>query len=59
MKWNGTDFDADMKAMAANPKIQEWWAMTDGMQESYQGASGSTDPKGWWKPLEEVFRFDP
>ncbi|KAI7159988.1 Dak kinase [Hortaea werneckii] len=57
MKWVGNDFDADMAKMAANPKVQEWWAMTDSMQESYvEGAKGSTDPKGWWKPLEEVFR---
>ncbi|KAI6803300.1 hypothetical protein KC363_g2548 [Hortaea werneckii] len=59
MKWVGSDFDADMAKMAANPKVQEWWAMTDGMQESFvEGAKGSTDPKGWWKPLEEVFRFE-
>ncbi|KAI6818110.1 hypothetical protein KC340_g14319 [Hortaea werneckii] len=59
MKWVGNDFDADMAKMAANPKVQEWWAMTDSMQESYvEGAKGSTDPKGWWKPLEEVFRFE-
>jgi L-rhamnose mutarotase len=27
--------------MAANPKVQEWWDMTDRMQESpVQGATG-------------------
>ncbi|GAB7364849.1 hypothetical protein MBLNU230_g5642t1 [Neophaeotheca triangularis] len=58
MKYVGNDFEKDMAAMAANPKIREWWAMTDGMQESLvDGSTGSTDPKGWWVPLEEVFRF--
>lgn len=28
----GEDFDADMEKMRANPKVREWWAMTDSMQ---------------------------
>lgn len=52
MKWVGTDYEADMRAMAANPEVQKWWTMTDGMQETLvEGAKGSTDPKGWWQPL--------
>lgn len=31
-KYTGSSFDADMARMAANPKVQEWWRMTDGMQ---------------------------
>ncbi|EMF13698.1 rhamnose mutarotase [Sphaerulina musiva SO2202] len=59
MKYVGDDYDADMEKMKANPKVREWWQMTDGMQETLvDGAQGSTDPKGWWKPLEEVFRVD-
>lgn len=30
MKWNGQDFEADMKRMSANPEVQRWWKMTDG-----------------------------
>lgn len=33
-KYVGTDFEGDMEAMRANPKVREWWAMTDGMQVS-------------------------
>ena len=33
-KYVGTDFEGDMELMRANPKIREWWAMTDGMQAS-------------------------
>jgi hypothetical protein len=29
------------------------------MQETLvEGSTGSMDPAGWWKPLEEVFRVD-
>jgi len=31
-KYVGSDFEADMALMKANPKVREWWAMTDGMQ---------------------------
>jgi L-rhamnose mutarotase len=46
-----------MLKMRANPKVQEWWVMTDGMQESPNpGSTGSMDQEtSWWKPLEEVF----
>ncbi|KAJ6109357.1 hypothetical protein N7486_001591 [Penicillium sp. IBT 16267x] len=55
-KYVGTDFEGDMEAMRANPKVREWWAMTDGMQESpIPGAVGSADGPGWWKVLDEVF----
>ncbi|KAJ6120701.1 hypothetical protein N7523_004981 [Penicillium sp. IBT 18751x] len=56
MKYIGTDFEGDMERMRANPKVREWWAMTDGMQESpIPGAVGSAEGPGWWKPLDEVF----
>ena len=59
MKWNGTDFEVDMEKMRANPEVQKWWQMMDGMQETLvEGSAGSTDPKGWWRDLEEVFHCD-
>lgn len=59
MKYTGSDFEADMANMRANPEVQRWWQMTDGMQETLvEGSKGSTDPVGWWKPLEEVFRVE-
>lgn len=55
-KYVGDDWDADMQRMAANPKVREWWKMTDSMQQSLiPGAVGSAEGPGWWKPLEEVF----
>ena len=59
MKYTGIDFEADMANMRANPEVQRWWQMTDGMQETLvNGSTGSMDPAGWWKPLEEVFRVE-
>ncbi|KAF2637227.1 rhamnose mutarotase [Massarina eburnea CBS 473.64] len=55
-KYVGNAFDEDMARMAANPKVQEWWKMTDGMQESpVEGATGSASGPGWWGQTEEVF----
>jgi L-rhamnose mutarotase len=59
MKYTGSDFDGDMEKMRANVEVQKWWKMTDGMQETLvEGSTGSTDPIGWWKPLDEVFRVE-
>ncbi|KAI0805083.1 DUF718-domain-containing protein [Xylaria sp. FL0064] len=56
-KYVGFDYAGDMERMRENPKVREWWAMTDGFQESLvPGAknSESGDP-AWWRELEEVF----
>ncbi|KAF2008417.1 DUF718 domain protein [Aaosphaeria arxii CBS 175.79] len=63
-KYVGSDWDADMARMAANETVQEWWRMTDKMQESpNEGAKGSLagntgDGAGWWAGGEEVFYFE-
>ena len=44
-----------MARMAANPKVQEWWEMTDKMQESPVLEAKSSKAGGWWKAAEEVF----
>jgi L-rhamnose mutarotase len=46
-----------MEKMRENPKVQEWWRMTDSYQESLvEGARSSQDGEpAWWKGLEEVF----
>lgn len=46
----GTDFQADMQKMAADPETQRWWAETDPCQESLDPNSQS-----WWLNLEEIF----
>lgn len=47
----GSDFDADMRAMAADPVTQRWWALMEPMQEKWPTAT-STE---WWSNMTEVF----
>ncbi|WYZ45623.1 hypothetical protein EsH8_VIII_000939 [Colletotrichum jinshuiense] len=56
-KYVGYDFAGDMEKMKDNPKVREWWAMTDGWQESVVPGAVSSEAgePSWWKPLEEVF----
>lgn len=59
-KYIGYDFAGDMERMRDNPRVREWWAMTDSFQESMvPGATSSEsgDPT-WWKNVEEVFHVD-
>ena len=50
----GTDLTADMAKMAADPKTQEWWEITDPMQQPVEGR----EEGGWWADLKEVFHVD-
>jgi len=50
----GTDYDADMARMAADPKTQEWWAVMKPMQSPI----ATRKPDEWWADLEEVFHLD-
>jgi L-rhamnose mutarotase len=53
-EYHGTDFAADMQAMAADPATRRWWTLTDPCQEPMASA-----PAGeWWSTLEEVFHHD-
>ena len=50
----GTDFNADMAKMAADPKTQEWWSVMEPMQRPV-----ATRAEGeWWASMEEVFHLD-
>ncbi|ORY67722.1 uncharacterized protein BCR38DRAFT_483330 [Pseudomassariella vexata] len=57
MKYIGYDYAGDMERMTENPKVREWWAMTDGYQESLVPGAKSSEAgtPSWWKGLEEVF----
>ena len=50
----GTDFDADMAKMAADPKTQEWWTRTDPLQVPLDGRA----PGECWARMTEVFHTD-
>lgn len=36
MEYIGKDLEADMASIAADPKTQEWWKITDPMQKGLQ-----------------------
>lgn len=50
----GNDLEADLAAMAQDPRTQEWWKLTDPCQQAVESAA----PGEWWAPLEEVFHTD-
>ena len=53
-EYTGSDFDADMAKMAADPTTQKWWALCKPFQEPLP-----TRAEGeWWANMEEVFHLD-
>ena len=50
----GSDYDADMAAMAADPATQEWWAVCNPLQRPVDDRAEGE----WWKPIPEVFHTD-
>lgn len=50
----GSDYEADMARMAADPKTQEWWALCGPMQKPLDTRSEGE----WWAATEEVFHVD-
>ena len=50
-EYHGSDFDADMAAMAADPKTQEWWAIMKPMQAPLETRA----PGEWWADMEMVY----
>jgi L-rhamnose mutarotase len=53
-EYHGSDYEADMKAMAEDPETQRWWALTDPCQSPLESAAEGE----WWAPMEEVFHHD-
>jgi len=50
----GDDYEADMAAMAADPKTQDWWAVCMPCQKPLD----SRRPGEWWADMAEVFHTD-
>jgi L-rhamnose mutarotase len=53
-EYRGSDHAADMAKMAADPKTQGWWKLTDPCQQPVESAPPGT----WWAPMEEFFHTD-
>jgi L-rhamnose mutarotase len=53
-EYTGSDFQADMAKMAADPTTQRWWSHCMPCQRPL---SDRPDDE-WWAPMEEVFHTD-
>ena len=53
-EYTGSDYAADQAVMAADPRTQEWWAITDPQQQPLDSAAEGE----WWAPTREVFHVD-
>lgn len=50
----GNDFDLDMAEIGEDPVTQDWWLLTDPMQEPLE-----TRKEGeWWASMEEIFHWE-
>lgn len=53
-EYHGSDYDGDMRKMAANEKNQEWWSHCIPCQVPLE-----TRKQGeWWATMEDVFHLD-
>lgn len=50
----GTDFEADMAAIAADPETQRWWQLTDPCQIPFESRQAGEQ----WAMMESVFHID-
>ena len=50
----GQDREADMRALAANPRVKEWWKLTDPCQQPLADRKAGE----WWAAMEEVSHQD-
>ncbi len=53
-EYTGSNWEADMKKLAADSIIQAWWKLTDPCQEPVEFAKENE----WWVNMEEVFHLE-
>ena len=53
-EYTGTDYEADMAKMAADPTTQKWWDVC----KPCQAPLDSRKEGEWWADAEEVFHTD-
>ncbi|PZN93306.1 MAG: L-rhamnose mutarotase [Alphaproteobacteria bacterium] len=51
LEYSGSDWDADMARVAADPETQRWWQLTDPCQTPWPTAHQGD----WWSDMECVF----
>ena len=53
-EYHGTDYEADMAKMAADPVTKDWWAVCMPCQKPLE----TRKPGEWWAVMPEVFHLD-
>ncbi len=53
-EYTGTDYDADMAKIAADPETQRWWTFCEPCQKPLPDRA----PGEWWASMEEVFHCE-
>ena len=53
-EYHGTDYKADMARLAAEPRMKDWWNITDAMQTRLDSVAEDDH----WAPMEHVFFTD-
>ena len=53
-EYTGTDYDADMAKMAADPMTQDWWKLCKPCQQPVDTCKDGE----WWADMEEVYHLD-
>ena len=52
-EYHGQDYEGDMKKMGEDTVTQEWWKLTDPMQEPVQDRKEGE----WWASMDEIGHF--
>lgn len=53
-EYHGTDYEGDMARLAAEPRMKDWWVITDAMQTRLESAEENEH----WAPMKHVFFTD-
>lgn len=53
-EYTGSDYEADMAKMAADPETQRWWTFCNPCQQPLE----TRKEDEWWASMEEVFHLD-
>lgn len=57
-EYHGANLDDDWKLLQADPKVREFWLLTDPCQEPVEGNSSGSVEGNWWIPMEELFHME-
>lgn len=57
-EYHGDSLDDDWSLLQADPKVREFWLLTDPCQEPVEGDSSGSVEGNWWIPMEELFHMD-